>query len=214
MNMTTLPPDAQLIIATGCSYCPRVLESLGQGVKEGWLGRLEVTNASVRPDLIHGVHTVPWTRIGEFELEGVLTPAEARRWSEAWGRDNGWAIYVDHLLTKGQRQRVEALMRTDPARLLALVQLLGDPEVGINTRLGIGAVLEELAPSGLTTTLIHPLGALTRHDDPRLRGDACHYLPLTSSAAAIPYLRERLEDDHPDVREIAAEALETLERVD
>ncbi|MBS0329365.1 MAG: HEAT repeat domain-containing protein, partial [Proteobacteria bacterium] len=46
--------------------------------------------------------------------------------------------------------------------------------------------------------------------DARVRADACHYLGLTGEAAARSWLDARLADEDADVREIAAESLESL----
>jgi len=54
------------------------------------------------------------------------------------------------------------------------------------------------------------LGLLSLHADARVRADACHYLGLTADAAARPWLEKRLSDEDADVREIAAESLNTL----
>jgi HEAT repeat protein len=54
------------------------------------------------------------------------------------------------------------------------------------------------------------LGALTRHADARVRADACHLLSLTHAAEARPWLQACLQDADAEVREIAAESLQTL----
>lgn len=212
--MSAPPPDALLVTAPGCPHCPLVLAGLDRLRQEGLLGRLTLLDAAAQPDRAArlGVKSVPWLRLGPFVLEGVQSPAELRRWTEAVHAPTGMATYFDHLLASGRRQLVERLVRAEPDRLTAFVQLLGDPEVGLNTRLGVGVVLEELRGSGLATHLTDALGTLTRHPDARIRGDACYYLPLCDGlAAAAPFLRERLRDDHPEVREIATEALAELD---
>lgn len=207
------PPDALFFLAPGCPHCPAVWAALSDLLKRGRLGRLEVVNAAARPDLAHaaGVASVPWTRIGPFILEGVHTPAEWERWVDACHSPTGMAVYFDRLFAAGRRHLVERMVREEPGRLSAFAHLLGDPEVGINTRLGVGVVLEELRGSGLAASLVPELGELTRHPDPRIRGDACHYLPLCDPRGAIPYLIERIEDSHPQVREVAREELEEFD---
>lgn len=208
----TTPPDALLLLSPGCPHCPAVLEGLSALVKEGAIGRLEVVNVAVHPDRAAalGVKTVPWTRIGPFELEGALTPAELRGWAQGADTIGGMAAYFLRLLKSGRRRRVEDMARSEPQRLLALVRLLEDTETTMAVRLGIGAVLEELQGSGLTEAMIPGLGALTRHADPHIRADACHFLSLIGGPAVVPYLRARLDDEEREVREIAAEVLEEL----
>ena len=71
-------PSALVFIGSGCRHCPIVLDGLARLVKEGRLARLEVINATLEPELAarNKVRSVPWTRIGPFELVGILTPAE------------------------------------------------------------------------------------------------------------------------------------------
>ena len=80
----------------------------------------------------------------------------------------------------------------------------------MNVRLGAGAALEDHAGTPALAALVPDLGVLSRHDDARVRADACHYLGLSRQAAARPWLEPRLEDDSADVREIAREALDAL----
>ena len=209
-------PDALLLLAPGCPHCPAVLEGLSGLVKEGVVGRLEAVNIAVHPERAAelGVRTVPWTRIGPFELEGALTPGELRRWAEQAGSLDGMADYFFRMLKSGRRAKVEEMARQEPARLRALARLMQQPDTSMAVRLGIGAVLEELQGSGLAAVMIPDLGALATSGDALTRADACHFLSLIGGPEAVPYLRACLDDEEQEVREIAAEALEELEQKD
>lgn len=209
-------PDALLVTTPSCPHCPGVKRSLVALLGEGALANLEIVDAVLEPDRAKalGVKTVPWTRIGPFELEGAITPADLREWAAAaveGRKGKGMARYFERLLTAGKRSRVEAMVREAPERLTAFVQLLADPQVGINARLGLTVVLEELHGSGLARRIADGLASLLEHDDARVRGDACYALSLSDSPTARQSLEKALADPHPDVREIAAEGLETLQ---
>ncbi len=216
MNIDTkapdTPTDALLLIAPACPHCSTVLEGLSALVKEGVIGRLEIVNIAAEPDRARslGVASVPWTRIGPFELEGLHSPGELRRWAERCARGEGLEEYFDDLLKTGQREKVELMVKRRPNHLVPLIGLLGDPAIGINTRIGVMAVLEELENTELAADMVEPLAALTRSEDPRIRIDACHALSLTGSEAAVAPLEACLNDPHRDVRETAEEALEDL----
>jgi len=205
-------PEALLLIAPGCPHCPVVLEGLSTLVKEAVIGRLEVVNIAAQPERAQelGVRSVPWTRIGPLELEGLRSPEELRRWATQAGSGKGMAAYFNELLTAGRRQKVEDMVRQQPAYLGVLADLLGGEETGINTRIGIMATFEELVGTGLNASIVDRLGALTESKDPRIRTDVCDALALTGSADALPYLQARMTDPHPDVREAAQEAIESL----
>ena len=73
-----------------------------------------------------------------------------------------------------------------------------------------GVLLENFAGTDTLRALLPRLGELSQHEDARVRADACHYLGLTGDAAARPWLEARLTDEDADVREIAAESLQTV----
>ncbi len=205
-------PEALLLIAPGCPHCAAVLEGLSTLVKEAVIGRLEVVNIASEPEQAQslGVRSVPWTRIGPFELEGLHGPQELRRWAEQSGHGEGMAVYFDELLKKGKRDKVERIVRRQPHYLVPLIELLGDKGTGIHTRIGIMAILEDLENTELGASVVDPLAALTSSQDNRIRVDACQALSLTGSAAAIPHLKACLNDPDAEVRETAQEALEEL----
>ncbi len=211
-NPQLLPPDALLLIATGCPHCPTVLQALGELVKAGLIGRLEVVNAGAHPEMARtlGVRSVPWLRLGPFELEGLRSLAELRRWAERAAVPEGMADYFRELLETGELKKVIELVSQDDTRLDALLLLLADAQTELAVRVGIGAVMEEFQGRDVLKRLVDGLGQLTHSPDAHVRGDASHYLALTGSPLAIPYLRPLLADPERQVREIAQESLETL----
>ena len=214
--MTQNPPDALLLIAPGCAHCPLVLEGLSQLVKEGKLGRLEVVNILVHPELGQqvGTRSVPWCRIGPFELEGAQGPAELIKWTEHAAAGTGLSEYYAHLLETQRPHRVADLITRQPASFDSLLSLLEDTETPMTVRIGIGVVLEDLQDNPL---LRHALPVLTRLADStaaNVRADAAHYLGLTRASEAAAVLQKLLHDENPDVREIAAESIAELASVE
>lgn len=208
----TDPPAALLLVSTQCPHCAAVLEGLAALVKEGLLARLEVVNIAVDPEPARelGVRSTPWFRIGELEFNGAHSPAELRHWAGAAGTRAGLAEYLAELLKTGQRERAVSFSRNRAERLSALLDLIKDPDADITVRLGADSVIEDLKGSAILRDAVAELARMTEHAEPRVRADACHYLSLTHNPAAVPYLRERLDDPNPDVREIAAESIAAL----
>lgn len=206
-------PDALLLLGTHCPYCPAVLAHLSDMVKRGVIGRLEAVNLESRPDLARELdaRSVPWVRIGPFELAGNRSLAELESWARKAGSVEGMADYFAELLGAGGVAAVIGQLRRRPGDFAAILRLLADAELKINARVGLGAVIEEFAGDELLTRQIPALGALTKHDDARIRADAAHYLALTGSAQAVHWLRECLNDANAEVREIARESLDAIE---
>jgi thiol-disulfide isomerase/thioredoxin len=207
------PAAVLLLIAPGCPHCPAVLEVLGNLVKEGAIGTLEVVNVAIHPQRATdvGTRTVPWVRIGPFELDGALTPEELRLWAERASEDSGIDAYLSHLLENQQLDKALALIRATPSILNDLLGLLEQSDTPLVVRIGIGAVIEELQGSGLLARAFEQLVQLTHSPEANLRADACHYLALSANPEAKPVFRRLLEDEDPQVREIARESLEALE---
>ena len=205
-------PDALLLISTHCAHCPAQLAALAELVKSGSIGRLEVVNVEQRADdaAALGVRSVPWVRIGRIELAGVQSRAELASWAAKADSDAGLADYFHMLLKEGQLPRVQDVIEREPALLAAVLPIVGNVDASLNVRLGAGVLLEHFAGSDTLRALVPQLGALSAHDDARIRADACHYLGLTGDASSRAWLEARRNDDDPDVREIAAEGLEAL----
>ena len=205
-------PDALLLIAPGCVHCPAVLEALSGMVKSGALGRLEVVNIAVHPQHARdlGVRSAPWTRIGEFELEGAHSAEELALWARRAASPEGYRLYLSSLLENGGLEHVTRLLRKEPLRLPELVQLLDSLEIPMAARIGVGAVLEELGEEGLLGPAVEPLRELLGAEAPQIRADACHYLGLTGDPLVAEAVTPLLQDEDAEVREIARETLDEL----
>ncbi len=206
-------PDALLLIATGCPHCPTVLAGASELVKQGKIGRLDVVNVTVHPEVAgqHGARGVPWLRLGPFELDGLRSPAELKLWAERAGTREGMAEYFRELLDTGQLGKVIDTLRRDAAQFDALLLLLADPQTVLTVRVGIGAALEEFTGSETLQKLVPELGKLTQSRDSHIRGDAAHYLGLARDGRAVAYLKPLVNDPEQQVREIAQESLALLE---
>ena len=208
MNPAT-PPSALLFTAPGCPHCPGVKMALERLLQEGLLAKLVVQDISGAAEQAKelGVRSVPWLQLGDFVLTGAQTPGELRQWAERAAAPEGMSGYLRHLLANGELDEAQALLARQPEHLLALLPLMEEDERPIQVGLGIAAILEALQGSRDLLGLLPGLIALSRHDDHRIRSDACHYLGLIDDPAATEALQARLDDPHPDVREIAAESL-------
>jgi thiol-disulfide isomerase/thioredoxin len=205
-------PDAQLLLSSHCPHCPAMLQILADLVKLGRLGRLDVVNVEARPEVADelGVRSVPWIRIGPFGLAGVRGREELLDWIDRVASPDGMADYFHAQLRDGHLAQVLAAVRRQPEVMAALLAIVANPEASINVRIGAGVVFEEFAGQPALLALLDQLGELTGHDDPRVRADACHYLSLTGSPSARPYLERCRQDDTDVVREIAEESLAAL----
>ena len=212
---TAMPPprpDALLLLGSHCPYCPTVLKGLENLVKSGVIGKLVAVNIEQRPDVARelNVRSVPWVRIGPFELDGLRSEKELRTWAEAAGTESGLASYLDELLSTGKIDQAIKLITNSPGAMKALLVLFSNPETQLNARIGISAIIEHLAGSELLQRIVDTLGGLSRHHEARIRADAAHYLGLTGSRKAVRYLERLTQDTDQDVKAVAAESLDLL----
>ncbi len=214
LNESDTIPDVLFLLATGCAHCPAVLESLNQMLKQGRIGRLETVNIMVHPEAARAVGTrsVPWTRIGPFELEGSLTPGEVARWTDHAARHTGVAEYFSACLQAQKPDKVVAWLEQDPDQLTALTELMASEDTPMAARIGVGVVMEHFEADPRLQRLLPDLIRLCDHPKANIRADAAHYLGLTRVDDARACLTALLDDEHPDVREIAEESLEGLNR--
>ncbi|MEJ2309586.1 MAG: thioredoxin family protein [Gammaproteobacteria bacterium] len=203
-------PDATLLIAPGCPHCPKVLQTLSDFIKRGEIGSLEVINIAIHPEAAEkaGTRSVPWTRIGSFELVGALTPQEIRETIDKAGRADP-VEHLVHLLETSRLGECIAAVTAEPQTLPALVSLLDDLDTPMAVRIGIGALLEEL-PAAQVASAEDALTALTGSQHHSVRADAAHYLSLVDTDTSRETLRGLLEDQSDEVSEIARESLEAL----
>jgi thioredoxin-like negative regulator of GroEL len=204
------PPDALFLLGTHCPHCPGMLQGLANLVKAGTLGTLKVVNIEQRIDIARelGVRSVPWVRIGSFELEGLHSEQELREWALKAGTDSGMTDWLNDLLSSGNISKPLERVRSDPETMDALLELFTDLDTQLNTRIGISAIMEDLEGTDTLRAAVDRLGKLTHHEDARIRGDACHYLALAGMPEANDYIRPLLDDPDPGVREVAQESLE------
>ncbi len=210
--MSETPPDALLFITPGCPHCAGVLEGLGELVKQMLIGKMTVVNVAAHPEQAaeYGVRSAPWLRLGPFTLVGAQSPAELRQWAGWANGAEGTAHYVEHLLMQGGYRQALEFIDADTDRLGPLLAIVADPEARLEVRLGASALLEAHAGTPELQRLLPQLAKLSRHADHRVRADACHLLGLSGSAAALAHVEICLDDAHPEVREIAGEAMAAL----
>jgi thiol-disulfide isomerase/thioredoxin len=212
MSVKQETPDALLFIAPGCPHCPTVLAALSELVKEARLGRLEVVNIAIHPQSAEqlGVRSVPWLKLGDFEFEGLHSPAELRRWAERANTPDGLADYFSAELKSGRLPRVVGMVANQPEHLAALLALAEDPDTELPVRIGISAVVEDLAGDPALQAQLPALQRLAASSDPRVRADACHFLALTESRDALPTLERLVQDSERSVSDVAHDCLADL----
>lgn len=205
--------EATLLIRQACPHCPGVADALLRLTKAAKLARLQVINLDQQPEQADalGARSVPWVKLGPFQLVGAQSYRELEAWAEHAATGGGWPDYLLYLLAQQQLGRVVELLEAGPHHLRALLERMADPHLEMSARIGISAVVEDFADTAALRDCVPQLIELTLSAHPQTRADACHFLGLAGDVSATAAVRRLLQDEQDDVREIALETLALLE---
>jgi len=206
-------PDVLLLVGKNCPHCHTVSQILQTMREREQIADLTVINVNEQPEQARalGVKSVPWMRIGTFEFQGLYSEPELLEWINKTDTEQGLTDYFEHLLAIGNMREVERRVADNGSVLRALLALLIRPELGLQHRLGISAVVEGQAGTDTLKEITDYLGELSGSDDSRVRCDVCYYLGLTHSPGAQIYIKPLLNDGDEEVREIARESLALMQ---
>lgn len=206
--------QATLLISTDCPHCANMLNSLNQLIKQGELAELHVINLQAAPELAQqfGVRSVPWVKIGNYELSGNQPLAALQQRIQWISQQTELVGEFDYLLSQAQAAKACQLLHEQPEKMAAIMQLLADPATVLSTRIGIGVVMEDFAGSAILRQYIPSFVALLTHQDARIRMDVAHYLSLTEDPAALSALQQHTETDE-EVREVINDSIESLQDI-
>lgn len=212
---TTAAPLARLFTAPGCPHCGGVKRSLEKLLDEKVIGELEVIDITQQPDIADsvGVRSVPWLELGRLTFTGEQKLGELREWAQRLAEPEAMIDYYQSLLANGELAVAEQTLHKSPSTIDSVLLLMARDEIPLQVRIGAVALLEGFSGEEPLQRLIPAMVELLIHHDYRVRADIAYLLGLTASSSAIEPLKRALEDEHREVREIAAEALEELEMI-
>lgn len=212
MPSQTPATNVLMLLSTGCSHCPAVLNSLSELLKTGQIGKIEAINIQQQPEVAaqYKVRSVPWLKIGDIELTGLQSKAEILKAIEQSNTRSGLIEHFDHQLNNGQLQEVIDQIHKNTQHLALLTDMMKEQEIKISVQIGIGAIMEEFAETAALIALIPALTELTQHPLARVRNDACFYLSLTGKPDVKETIKSLLHDSDAEVQETAKDCLEDL----
>ena len=206
------PPDALMFLSETCPHCPQVLLNLTDLLKAGDLASLKILNIShhSRQARELNIRSLPWVKIGPFEIEGLSRAHEYAKWARAVNTIEGLCDYLKLLLETGQLKKAEYVIESEDEGFDALLTLVADVEANITVRTGASALLEALEGSQKLEQAISEIAGMLKSDKANIRADACYFLGLTHNPIAISMLQPMLRDGNKHVHELASESIEKL----
>ena len=210
--MCKSPPDAIMFLSETCPHCPQVLLSLTDLLKAGNLASLKLLNIShySRQARELNIRSLPWVKIGPFEIEGLCPADEYAKWARTVNSIEGLCNYLKLLLETAQLKKAEQIIASEDGGFNALIVLLADVEANITVRTGASALLEAYEGSQMLAEAMPKIAGMLKSDKANIRADACYFLGLTHNPMAISLLRPMLRDDDKQVHELASDSIDKL----
>jgi len=205
-------PEALLLISTHCPHCHTLQTLLEQRLSQGKIKSMTVVNIDETEDAAvkYNVRSVPWLKLGIFEFNESLTPAELDHWIATVSEDDGSIKFLQYLMENGKLQKVIEWLEQGNTSLQEFASLIIKPDIKINGRIGIGAVMEHFEGTAAIAGIIPGLKEMLKNDSAVIRTDVCHYLMLTHNTNVKASIEELLDDKDAEVRKTALESLEEL----
>jgi len=201
-----------LLIAPNCPHCANVMQVLTTMIKDSEIASLRIRNLGELPELATelNIKSVPWVKIGPFELTGSMSKTELNTWIKRVNSEDGMKQYFISLFAEGELDKATQLIYNTPDLLKIFPEMIADESTPLGAKIGIGAILEDLQGKKELLPLISDLAKLSESPVNNIRLDACYYLGLTESIKAKPYIQKLLNDKDKEVRETAEDALQML----
>ncbi|MDH5777130.1 MAG: thioredoxin family protein [Gammaproteobacteria bacterium] len=207
-----MTPEIILAVSSNCPLCPAVKQTLAEMATKNEIASYELVNIQTEPSQLekYQIRSVPWLKIGPFILYGVHTQSEIKHWYQTASSPEGVSDYISSMLNDGNLNNVAEMLKHSPQLIHEFIPLIAADDSSINVRLGISAILEELAGDKTIQVLKTDLPDLLKHANARVRGDAAHFISLLHDKSLIQMLEPLHHDPDPGVREIAEDAIEYL----
>jgi HEAT repeat protein len=113
-------------------------------------------------------------------------------------------------MEKGFLENIVVLFKHDKNLYGYVGDLMADERIRV--RIGVAALMESLKKDDTENVLkaVPHIIPLLKNQNPVIRGDAAYLLGIIGHTVAIPYLKEKEEDEDSNVRVIAKEAIEDI----
>ena len=200
----------ELLMAPTCPNCPLVVRTCGEVAAAAPEVEVTVIDVQFFSELAGSCRSVPTLIIdGAYTVVGALS---ARRLVELLKTRGGPRYLEDALssmLEAGRLAEIGPLLQSEAGHAaLAVIMGQGTMQQKMGMMLAVEQLLEH-QPHGLDAA-VPELLPLLESEVPTLRGDAADLLGRIGAPGAHAGLSRLLEDDNPDVREVAEEALGML----
>ena len=215
ITKVTTPVEVRVFVSPYCANCPKTVETVTKLVSVNPLISAFIIDVHNFRELAeeYNLKSVPAIIVNnELVLLGTITEEKlsellVQKDTTHYGRE-----LIRSLIESGLTLKAAGLVCQKKVRevILELFQ-----EGDLFTRMGILVIFEEALEKDPESIrgMVPQLIELLSHKDHRIRGDMADLLGKIGDPKAIPYLQKLASDPHPEVAEVAADALEMLFKI-
>lgn len=207
------PCHVMVLMAPTCPHCPQVVRAALSVAVRAPLITVSIVDAVQFEDLAqrYKVKSTPTTVINDgLTLIGRLTEEELAGHLLRLAETSSLTSILESMIKAGRAEDAGELIcaKEQPEAILPIYV-----SKEFSVRMGALVALEEALERNprILDPIVDELTSLLSQDEAALRGDTAELLGKIGNPAAIPALRKAAEDQDPDVREAAEEALQLLE---
>ena len=199
----------ELFVMPGCPVCPQMERLFEQLKQDGQIDELEVIDITRSPERASalGVRSAPSYLVNGALFSGLKTRKDIEDLLQQSTGGKWRSLLSEELSEGGMEAAREAVLKEQAARE-ALFDLLEDPETPLVVRIGLSAIIEELAEQGSLEPYLPRLLALLDNPDQRIALDGLYYLSMLQAPEAVQALSQIADDDRHPLQQQARELLQ------
>lgn len=200
----------KLFVLHDCQLCPQMEKIFKNMYESGAVNSLEVMDVAQHPELAkqYNIRSVPFYLINDVAFSGLKSATDIR---QLLGMDETKKIeqQISQLLTEGDLGSTQELVSSNEGARKAMIQLLTNEDTELLIRIGLTAVFESLAPSGIFIEFEDQIKQMSEDTNERIAIDAMYYLSLMATEGSLKHLSEIAQSNASTIlRDQAQELLE------
>jgi predicted thioredoxin/glutaredoxin len=199
----------ELFVMPGCPICPQMERLFRQLQQEGLLDELEIIDITQHPQRAQelGIRSAPSYLVNGVLFSGLKHRPEIEQLLQQGAGGNWRSLLSEELSEGGMETARKAVLEHEAARD-ALFDLLEDADTPLVVRIGLSAIIEELAERGLLEAHLPRLLKLAQSDDERIALDGLYYLSMLKAPQAVQTLSKIAESAGHPLQQQARELLQ------
>ena len=196
-----------------CHLCPHMVKLFEDMLEKGAIDALEILDVAQNETLARhlNIRSLPFYQINSVAFSGVRSTSEIQQLLDMDGL-NKWQLQLRQLLQQGEIALAEESVKGHVEARNAVVSLLMHKDSDLMLRIGLTAVIESVAKTGIFDDFEQQFITLSKSQDESIAIDAIYYLSLIATPHSIDRLLEVVLSDKSS-QALKGQARELLEEL-